>query len=682
MDRAMWFDTPRIESTVTKQFVRSHLLPDEVDQLDRPLAFGDGLTDCTYWEWIQGRARRLFLILLDLDVADQIFGVVDDSWEDDDLPIALDQVERLSLTAQPDPKTERKFYQRQFHYLLRPLSRGEHIDYQEHEVVPLDVHERRPGLTHNHDVDRVGLPGYPGRVFSRRRFPIGFGAGDLAPEDFMAEVGSIERLQGEHVVSYWASYTHQGYAYVLLHPACEYRLSAYLAGTPSSLKGLDKLARRRMVLDWVHCLVDTLAFLHARGVYLGNIRPSTTYFTHDNHIFLRPPPSLLIPDTATTSISTSSPSSPAQGINSFDKESYDYAAPEKRFRPTVLRIRPTGPSSSRGSAAPSVRSGRSGHTEHRSKSAAAIHRPPPTPPTPPPSSSSSSNRHEATATATATAVRSAPQYFDPQAADVFSCGCVILELLSHGLLKRSPGSFASHRGAKHKIAGRGGAVLDSSFHKNLGQVETWMAGLARDAAKKAGGGDKGKDKDKEGERKVFRALGLVLRIVGTMLSPHPDVRPSASEAQGALYQILTEVGGITELHCCGQQSHQQKQQQEEEQHDARDFGLGGSLTISPTNVSFTSGHYYNDGNHRYFAHGDGPDAGGKRTNSLRSFVGLGHRRKNSDESSRSKSSGSQSHGERWELGSGLKAIQNLRISKSWQPNLSPSEQGVASRHSR
>src|SRR4051794_15822013 len=124
----MWWDSNLIEATVTRQFVCGNLLPEEIKRLDQPLGFGDGLTDGTYWEWIDEKAKRIFLILVDLGVPDQIFGVIDDSWDDEDLPIALDQVECLALTPAKDLKFERKFYYRQFHYLLKPLQKGEHID--------------------------------------------------------------------------------------------------------------------------------------------------------------------------------------------------------------------------------------------------------------------------------------------------------------------------------------------------------------------------------------------------------------------------------------------------------------------------------------------------------------------------------------------------------------------------
>lgn len=664
MDRVMRFDTARIEKTVTRQFVHSHLLPEEIERLDKPLAFGDGLTDCTYWEWIEGHAKRLFLILADLGVPDQIFGVIDDSWEDVDLPIALDQVERLCLTASKDLKAERRFFDRQFHYLLRPLKKGEHIDYQDEEIVPLDVYDRRPGLIQSHDLDRVGLPNAPGEVFCRHRFPIGYDHGCLSREDLMFEISTIRDLQNGHLVSYWASYIHQGFAYVLFTPVSEYKLSVYLTNTPQSIKHVDKTARRRLVLDWVQCLVDTLCYVHSRGRWLGHIKPSTVLFTHDNHTLL-------------SGFSRLSPDAPSgQGGAFFDKETYDYAAPEwwpskSAKSPTAPRIKATAPSSSR-SGAPSIRSGKSGHTEHSSRAApppaaaaASAGRPDPPPPAP---------------------------RLDPQAADIFSMGCVILELLSHGLFKRSTGAFASHRSAKHKNAGRGGAVLDSSFHKNLGQVEGWITALAKEASKKAeASGDKGQ---------VFAGVTPLLQVVSNMLSPHPHDRPSAFDVQRRTYQILTQQCGITEPHCVHQYDtwdHLGVAVDEGGRGVATSTGRNSIMTtideaLTPeeglaaaemaaaTTIASSSdpSSFYDHENDDYGSHDSysGSYDGGHTPSKLGMRGGGGmpvivgqrdHRRQTSQDSSWSKDSGhdrGRDEGQRWELNSGLKAIQNLRINRS------------------
>ncbi|KAK3946339.1 kinase-like domain-containing protein [Diplogelasinospora grovesii] len=530
----MWWDADTIERTVTWQFVCSHLLPEEIERLKRPLGFGDGLTDGTYWEWIDEKAKRIFLILVDLGVPDQIFGVIDDSWDDEDLPIALDQVERLALTPARDEKLEKKFYYRQYYYLLRPLQRGEHAVYQDDEVVPTDIIDKKPtALTTSQShqfVDRVVLPNQPGMVFCRRWTPLG--PGYFSYEDFLYEVSNIRNLQNEHLVSYWASYVYQGYGYVVFTPASDYTLKSFLTTTPASVKNLDKQVRRRLVMNWILCLVDTLCFIHNRGLSHGNIKPSTIMFTNDNHIFF----------SDFSRLSTEALASMMDSRNSFDKESYDYAAPEQWFRPTA-----GGPPS----------------PVHRKASLTT------------PSSSPENYTHQNYAASRGgggsaadynNSVMHAPTpHLDAQAADVFSLGCVILELLSF-LLKKQGRPFAAHRAAKHKTPGRGGAVPDASFHKNLGQVESWMTQLAKDASKKI---------DKDAQEDMFRGIAPMLHVVERMLALHPSDRPAAYDVQNRMYQIVTEACGITEPHCV-------------HQYGGWDFGIGSlKLGTSPPTAMMT-----------------------------------------------------------------------------------------------
>ncbi len=500
----MWWDAALIETTVTRQFVQSHLLPEEIERLDRPLAFGDGLTDETYLDWISSRAKRIFLILVELGVPDQIFGVIDDSWDDDDLPIALDNVGRLALTATKDDRTEKKFYYGQFHYLLKPLEKGEHMIYQDPEVVPVDVVDKRQSLPHghghghHHTIDRVTVPGEPGRVFLRRRIPIGSGPGCLAHEDLQYEIDSIKNLQNDHLVSYWGSYVHHGQGYVLFTPASDLSLKSFLTSflttTPASVKNLDKQTRRQLVFNWIHCLVDTLCFIHSRALSHGNIRPSNVLFNNENHIFF----------SDLTRLGAEAPASGADKA-SFDKESYDYAAPEQWFKPSAL-------------------------------AAASAHQRKPAPwPSMSPETAATFSISRAGDLASLITMKHAPNpHLDPQAADVFSLGCIILELLGF-LLKRQTRAFATHRAAKHKTPGRGGAVLDSSFHRNLGQSESWMTGLAKEAAKK--------------DDRMFRGVAPMLHVVERMLSLYPTERPSIHDVQARMYRILTEDCGISEPHC-------------------------------------------------------------------------------------------------------------------------------------
>ncbi|KAI9171001.1 hypothetical protein HJFPF1_00480 [Paramyrothecium foliicola] len=501
-----WWFPQRIEATVTRAFVVQQLLPDEIQHLDKPVAFGaEDLTERTYWDSIETQAKRLFLILVDLGFPDQIFGIIDDGWDDAELPLPLDHVERLQLTATRDDRVDRKFYQRQFHYLVRPVERGEHTSYGDQDIVPIDLVERSAGLAgKGSQVDRVRLPNFPSKLLCRRRYPLGAGPGCTLPQDFFDAINSVKGFRNDHVVSYWASYTHRGYAYVLLTPFCDFNLKTLLGTTPSSYKNLSKYERRELVLNWILCLVDTLCFLHSKNRSHCYIKPSTVLFTNQNHIFFADS-ARLSPDSWSGHADKSS----------FDREWYDYAAPEQWFRPT-------------GPASPPLRKGAANLATSPESAGFNIPRVLEQSGTP------SSMLHTPT-----------PQ-LNPQHADIFSLGCVILELLSF-LVKRSTSKFASFRSAKHKTAGRGGAVLDTSFHKNLGQVEAWMSGLAKDASKKVA--------DAEGGN-VFRGITPMLHVVTGMLSANPYDRPTASEVQQRMYQILTDVCGVQEPHCVHQYFHE------------------------------------------------------------------------------------------------------------------------------
>ncbi|KAI0097693.1 protein kinase [Nemania sp. FL0031] len=491
----MWWETSLIETTVTRQYVCSQLIPEEVERLDKPLGFGDGLTDGTYWEWIE-KAKRIFLILADLGIPDQIFGIIDDSWDDSDLPIALDQIGRLALTPTRDDRVAKKFYARQFHYLVNYIDKGQHIVYQDDELIPVVV-DRRPGLANN-PVDRVSLPNRPGEAFSRRRFPLGTGPGMMTWDVILNEINSTRNLQSDHLASYYGSYIHQGVAYVIFTHSSDFNLKSLLSTTAGPLKSIPKQDRRRMMMNWIHCLTDTLCYIHRRSRSHGNIKPSTILFCSNNYVFY---------NNMSRLCGEASVSASEKAV--FDRESYDFAAPEQWYRPstnshrrTLMVQRSSAASTSSDSTTFSISRGGSDTTSNPSS---ALHTPNP--------------------------------LLDPQAADVFSLGCVILELISL-LMKRTTRAFASHRAAKHKLAGRGGAVLDSSFHKNPGQVESWMTSLAKDAAKK--------------EDAVFRGIAPMLHVVTRMLSVLPQERPTAQEVEQAMYKILTEKCGIAEPHCVHQ----------------------------------------------------------------------------------------------------------------------------------
>ncbi|KAG9256407.1 kinase-like domain-containing protein [Emericellopsis atlantica] len=469
-----WWTPERIDATVTRAFIVQHLEGDEVDQLDRPVGFtAEALTERTYLEAIQSGAKKLFLILVDVGVPDQIFGIIDDGWDDEELPLSLEDIERLSLMEVNNDRVNRKFQQRQGQYILKTIEQGEHQTYEDTEQVPIDVVERVPPLpTKGHHVDKVRLPNVPGGVFTRRRYTLGKTPGSMPMTEFLEMVSIIKTVQSEHMVSYWGSYTHQGYGYILLTPISEYSLKTFLGGTPSAYKGLPKKDRREIIMNWILCLVDTMCSLHVTHRAHCYIKPSAILFTNKHNIFLVDP-ARLSPDA----------SSGKAEKTTFDREWYDYAAPEQWFQPS-------GPGS---------------------------------PPT----------RKTVLASLT-NAQNQLPIPNPSQQADIFSLGCIILELLSF-LLKRSTSKFASFRSAKLKKGGRGGAVLDTSFHKNLGQVEEWMTSLAKDAARKASESRGGATTRNDGAH-VFRGFTPMLHIVAEMLAANPFERPSALEVQRRTYE--------------------------------------------------------------------------------------------------------------------------------------------------
>ncbi|QSZ29678.1 hypothetical protein DSL72_004194 [Monilinia vaccinii-corymbosi] len=511
----MWWDEARVQATVTRQFVSSKLRPDEQERLDEPLGFGDGLTDDTYMEWIEEKAKKIFLILMDLGVPDQIFGVIDDSWGDDDLPIPMDQVERLQLTYNRDEKLEKRFFQRQFNYLLRYIAKGDHIYYDDVEVVPLESVEKRPSgsvtsLLPN-TIDKVHLPGRPDTVFLRRRMLLGTSPDRMLHEEFLSGIEVMKGVEHAHLTSLWASYIHQDKGYLLLTPANVNSLKSFFTIIPQSFKILAKQDRRILILNWLHCLAGALSYLHKFGLSHRNIKPSNVMLDLDNHIFLGD--SGIFPATGEK--------------NGFDKESYNYSAPEQNncSTPSTSSLPNSRPASSR----PPTSSRSAGIPSESMFHVVSM-------------SSSNDSSSLLTASTGSQPEGSGPRQtsgnskvgrHDPQKADIFSLGAIFIEIITF-LMKRATRNFASHRSSKNKTVGRGGGVPDASFHKNLGQVDSWMNTLLKDATKK--------------EDRIFRGVSQLIALSKRMLSPDPNERPTATQVQDKIYAILTENCGLRDNH--------------------------------------------------------------------------------------------------------------------------------------
>ncbi|KAK3953919.1 hypothetical protein QBC32DRAFT_386343 [Pseudoneurospora amorphoporcata] len=579
----MFYTERTIATTVTLDFLISHLAAQHHSRANN------------YWKSIKLRARRISLILLDLGVPTQVFSFLD---------------------------------QGQWRYLLRDINEGDCVEFAEEEEVPVEVVYasgapegcgtgiRKGSLQHVQQVvtghaagfglgqggnvsekptaveDRVTLPDQPAGMFTRRRVPLigskeqrSSGQGGTAEyasmmtrEDFLREVVAIRslNLHNEHLARYFASYTHLGNGYMLFTPATtEHTFKSILSsGTlPSSVRHLEKGQQKRLVMNWIHCLVDTVCWLHSKGLAHGAIKPGNIFLAEHNNL-----PVLADFHTRT------SPTGPVteKGLaQQFDKEAYDYAAPElaryhRSTHPsTAANISPesrrgtvTSHASRPSTAAPVTRPVSPSWSFHHTSPAPNYHLPSPSSPT-------SSQTHHL-------------QAF--QAADIFALSCIILDILSFLVFKRQNGvrAFAAHRAAnpKHKSPGRGGALPDSSFHRNLDQVKSWTAELVSEAEEKVaaskkkkhtfgaigsklhlsglglhmglghGHGASGNSSSNEGsdhgygdKKDALEGIGMMVKVIEGMMNPNPTKRKTALEVQGGTYLALREGCGIEEPHC-------------------------------------------------------------------------------------------------------------------------------------
>ena len=521
---AAWWTEAQIQARVDREFVNSKLHPQEQTVLDKQLAFGDGLTDDTYIDWILQKAKKLFLILLDIGVPDQVFGVIDDSFDDDDLPLSLDAVSQLKLSFQPDDGLNKKFYRTQFNYLVRPINPGEHGRYTIDEVVPVEPVKKKSEVLPNHSSERVHVPGKSSKAFTRRRISLGYASGGLPEEDFLAEVEAMKAISHEHIMSLWASYTQNHAGYLLLTPAPEISLKTFLTDVPQQFKLLPKQRRREVLLNWPHCLADALAFLHWNGFAHQDIRPSNVFIDAANNIFFGDIGSLKLKGPPTRKKTT-------------DNDAYEYAAPEHWVKTPVIHQSPAPRSTLPGggrtgrkiSVSSTFSSKRSSYISDASSLAsydtsAAL------------STTTSTSNGSSSSSSGSTAILHKYHRLptDPQRSDIFSLACIYLDILTH-LLKRKPSAFASHRSSKNRSAGRGGAPADASFHVNLSQVGAWIDILDNDAFAK--------------DDQLFRGVPPTLALISKMLSRDPKARPTAAQVEERLDDALFRFAHVERPHC-------------------------------------------------------------------------------------------------------------------------------------
>ena len=482
-----WWSNERINATVTQEYIERELGSKKyVDTLHGVLAFGDGLTDDTYLDWILERSPRIFLILNQIGAPEKVFEAIDRSFTDDDLPLSQDSLWELNLFGGKSETLDKKFYREQFNFLIQELEPGNHINYSTWDVVPVETTAKRPGITTNTSCDQVRVQN---QVYTRKKVAT-FGDNGIDEVHFIMHLKSLTTIQHPHLVSVWATYSQDEFNYILLTPPTEMTLKAFLDEPPKAFKALEKYERRNIFMTWCHCLTSALASLHDKGFTHQTLRPSAITVDHKNTIFINDYSALKALDID-------------EAAQPYSSELYDHSAPENWLRKPCLHetaplktYLPGGGRTARRIPKP----------EHENPTG-TLPLPPPSPgmPTRKSSKSGATSRSGSKSNSSGSSTTTRPRntvittFAPPQrvastagssmhskraySSDVFSLTTVLLTLLSM-ILQHSPKSFASHRCRLNRQAGRGNAPPDASFHKNLPQVMKWIDILAKEAGQR------------------------------------------------------------------------------------------------------------------------------------------------------------------------------------------------------
>ncbi|MCJ1330338.1 hypothetical protein MMC10_007021 [Thelotrema lepadinum] len=279
-----WYSDEYIDSTVNLDYVSRNLSADGQKYLPKPLAFGHGLTDLTYGEWIVTRSPRLFLILHDIGSTERIFDLVDRSVDDSDMPFSSNDIATLGLA---NASQQKKFYSRQFAYKVRTLHKGDHIDYEENDVVPLDNVQRGKGLSSKGEKNGIGRFSTGQVELTRWRISLS-AENESDKKDLVHYYKKLQELTHPNLTSIFATYTHQNQSYVLLTPSVEMSLESFLEEPPKDFKQMSRSSQLDLILQWIHCLAAAVTYLHQNGWAHQSIRPSNIFITGENRIVLGP----------------------------------------------------------------------------------------------------------------------------------------------------------------------------------------------------------------------------------------------------------------------------------------------------------------------------------------------------------------------------------------------------------
>jgi len=549
---------------------------EERGYLDKPLAFGEGLTDDTYMEWILERARRLFLILSEVGVPDRILGVVDDSWQDEDLPIARHDVDKLELTLDNDPYINQRFYELQFVYLLRPLQRGAHLDYGLNEHIPMEWTFKLPPAACIQHWDRVHLPLAPDEVLVRRKFDISPDHADHERRlEFLKDVERANMYRHEHIAPVWASYTSEDSGYILSDFVAEHTLRTFMDHrTPTQWLRLSVSDRYILLLEWMHCLSDAIASLHHRRSHHGAIRPSNILIDKSNRIAFadighlrtfqtnkKPNKNERAEYSAPEALQERAAKVKVMVASCDANGKWSNAYPLTPPRSTASSFSGASPLSPALSDISRTTSASSPPVSFRNFSRRTASLPVASPPSLDLSPTSALPSPPMTPTAFMTPPHPFPSFNDPfskpslrslrdlphstpQSSDIFSLGCVYLDILTF-MLKGKLNEYlrfrtvSRPRNSPPSSPSSHAPVQENFFHTDSTRVDIWMDSLRAESFKH--------------DDMLFRGLPALLKFVRTMLSQNPEARPSAQEVRDGIEAILVGECGVENLCCQGRQ---------------------------------------------------------------------------------------------------------------------------------
>lgn len=580
--KQQWWTDGQIDAKVTREFVISRLRGIERNFLSRPFMSGENLrdvetlaeidevTDSTYIEWILDRAKRLFLILVEIGIPEQIFGCVDDSWADDDLPVPLDNVKDLDLACPNNETLNGKFYSMQFVYSLRELKRGKHTDYDQREHIPMEYATTLPPAVSLQIWDRVHFPGKSDVVYMRRKYNL---ADTEKSRDrrktFMSDIELAQTLCHKHIAPIWASYTAGDSGYTLTDFVPEHTLRTYIDHRlPHQLRRTPLKERPAILCKWLHCLADGLSFLHHSRLAHTAIRPSSIWIDKSNHI-------------AFADIGSMRTFQRDQKV--VRAEAYDYISPEFVQQTLTYCVEPRSPGRSTPNKLkkniPPRSSSLHAYTKIKFTSDpiyttgeipsipythARVHSTPELPAVVPPMPKSptgvrnfsrlmpSSIQFNEKASSSFPIDLIIPDSRPPeptpapklnltssQKSDIYSLGCIYLDILTF-ILKGNVSTFVKFRTTKPSppvwSTSSQKTRHDSSFHHSAEKLDAWITSLQVDCHRRT--------------EAVFRGVPDLLDLVRGMLSTDPERRPTAKEVQQRAGYILVEMCGVRDL-CCG-----------------------------------------------------------------------------------------------------------------------------------